>query len=768
MQRSTWYHQAFPLPLRVVPKLWEDLPSLLTRTAVRMGYPSPQWILRAEEAAHDIETINPCLLYKSVDYQYLQRLLSLGEETLYQCTYHRFAHQLRPSGEFFGSGPDEIQRPLLGRNAVIEVFHPYLSTKVCPLCLAEEHPYGRLYWNVRPVVLCPQHHVFLVDRCPRCLKPIPLLRPSPTCCPRCHAGDYRAAQAVVATNPLLRSGQRLTLERLGIQGMQVEHEGGVLANSPLLDLLPWQYFLLFNAFRHILSVFSPDDPFLPLDPELHALMRQPSWSRHAASSPLWPVLATTVPFIFASWPEHFFAFLQALIRRRDREGKTQYEGLDFGRFRTTWLYNALRDPAFSFLREAYEAYLKRYYIGQSHLAPQDRLDITVMDAQAELGISLSEVKVLMDRGLLRVLRTPTSIGGKKSMARLERASVATLLHEWEGLLPLRKVTRMILGVNSEVRLLLEQLEWLLPMRGPLIDGYPIQLYQAAQVNRLVTTLLHWAVKMPLPVREGITLFEALFVEDLTPTDLLADALQGRLTLIDTGWGPLFERLLLPRAELHGLLEIWKRKREERGLLSLAEAAAQLDVKNYVLVRWVRQGFLHQAHGDKEQEQLLLLQDSVETFRHTYVSTREAARLLGVRPATVYEYVAGGLLHRVRGQEVGKSTGSSLFLREEIEALVAITRENGQRPASATPKKTASRTSSQLDSACLTMRQTAALLGVSRQRVHQLIQAGRLPYVRQGVYRVYLLRSDVEAFRQRWTKRVPNEVREESVERGVSG
>ena len=156
MQRSTWYHQAFPLPLRVVPKLWEDLPSLLTRTAVRMGYPSPQWILWAEEAAHDIETINPCLLYKSVDYQYLQRLLSLGEETLYQCTYHRFAHQLRPSGEFFGSGPDEIQRPLLGRNAAIEVFHPYLSTKVCPLCLAEEHPYGRLYWNVRPVaVLSP-------------------------------------------------------------------------------------------------------------------------------------------------------------------------------------------------------------------------------------------------------------------------------------------------------------------------------------------------------------------------------------------------------------------------------------------------------------------------------------------------------------------------------------------------------------------------------------------------------------------------------------
>ncbi len=142
MQRSTWYHQTFPLPLRVVPKPWEDLPSLLTRTAVRMDYPSPQWILRADEVAHDMETVNPCLLCKSADYQYLQHLLLLDEETLYQGTFHRFAQQLRPPRELFGGRPDEIQRPLLGQNAALEAFHPYASTKVCPLCLAEEPPMG--------------------------------------------------------------------------------------------------------------------------------------------------------------------------------------------------------------------------------------------------------------------------------------------------------------------------------------------------------------------------------------------------------------------------------------------------------------------------------------------------------------------------------------------------------------------------------------------------------------------------------------------------
>ncbi len=603
-------------------------------------------------------------------------------------------------------------------------------------------------------MLCPRHHVFLIDRCPRCLKPIPLLRPSPTCCPKCRAGDYRAAQAIVATHPLLRIGQRLTLDRLGIEGMWEEHEEGELAHSPLLDLLPWQYFLLLTAFRRILSVFSPDDPFLPLDPELRALLGQPPLPAQAAPSQLWLVLAATVPFIFASWPEHFFAFLQALLRRGDKEGRTLYEGRDFGRFRTTWLYKALRDPAFSFLREAYEAYLKRCYIGHSHLAPHDRLDITIIDAQEELGITPSEVNVLMDQGLLRVIRAQTSVNGKKSMARLERASVTTLLREWEGLLPYWKVTGTILGVNSEVRLLLERLQWLLPVRGPLIDGYPIQLYQAAQVNRLVTALLHRAVKIPLSVSEGTTLCEALSVEDLTPADLLAEALEGRVILTDTGWGPLFERLLLPRAELHRLLEVGKGMRAECGLLTLGEAAARLDMKKYVLIRWVRQGFLQQAPEDDEQGRPLLLRESVETFRSTYVTAREAAQLLGIGLNSVYQYATRGLLHRVPEQEAGKSTGSSLFLRAELETQVLVTRKKTLRPTSATPKKTASRVSSQGDPQCLTMRQAAALLGVSRQRVHQLIQAGRLPYVRpQGVYRVYLLRSDVEDFQQQWKKRV---------------
>jgi len=323
---------------------------------------------------------------------------------------------------------------------------------------------------------------------------------------------------------------------------------------------------------------------------------------------------------------------------------------------------------------------------------------------------------------------------------------------------------MILGVSSKVLLLLERLRWLLPMRGPLIDGYPIQLYQAAQVNWLVTTLLRWAVKMPLLVGEGIPLCEALSVEDPAPSDLLVEALEGRVILIDTERGPLFDRLLLPQTELHRLLEIGKRKREECGLLTLGEAAARLDVKDHVLVRWVRQGFLRQGPGDEEREHLLLLQDSVETFRNTYMTARESSQLLGIDPATVHGYAARGLLHRARGREVGKTMGSSLFLREEIEAQVAVTRKKTQWATPATPQKTAPRDPSQGGPEFLTMRQTAALLGVSRQRVHQLIQAGRFPYVRpEGVFRISLLRSDVEAFQGRREQRVSGDGKKTLIE-----
>ena len=90
LQDVQWIQQLEPLPSRVIPQPWEDLPSLIIRTAERMGYKSPNWILQAQEVPYIFQPSDLRLLSKYTDYRVLQHLLQLDEETLYRRTYHRF------------------------------------------------------------------------------------------------------------------------------------------------------------------------------------------------------------------------------------------------------------------------------------------------------------------------------------------------------------------------------------------------------------------------------------------------------------------------------------------------------------------------------------------------------------------------------------------------------------------------------------------------------------------------------------------------------
>src|SRR5260370_27266361 len=78
----------FPLPVRVLPEPWEDLASLLSRTAVQMGYNKVEWLLRPEDSAYSRLNFNVCFLLEEASYQYLGNLLQLSEEALYKLTFH--------------------------------------------------------------------------------------------------------------------------------------------------------------------------------------------------------------------------------------------------------------------------------------------------------------------------------------------------------------------------------------------------------------------------------------------------------------------------------------------------------------------------------------------------------------------------------------------------------------------------------------------------------------------------------------------------------
>lgn len=315
MDRSSDIHRTFdgitiwPLPVRTPPHAWEDLASLLSRVSAGMGYRNQAWILDLEEIPYAIRTLNPLLLSKEADYALLAHLLAVDEEKLYELTLHRFATHLHSPELSQRSSSEDISRPLLSIGTAHAVINSYSATRVCPLCLDEGEAYGRLYWNILPIVTCPLHNNFLIDRCPACSRPIPLLRSSLTRCPRCQSGDYRMAQGTfIEEEQFFQEGQLLVLNQHDIFEGGRRDEDTELTKSPLVKLFPWQYFRLLDAFRHILGPLLPDAQLLRVSPALRALLPKSTGLRRAYSLYEWAVLIATFHSIFDSWQDNFFAF----------------------------------------------------------------------------------------------------------------------------------------------------------------------------------------------------------------------------------------------------------------------------------------------------------------------------------------------------------------------------------------------------------------------------------------------------------------------------
>jgi hypothetical protein len=195
-------HQLRPAAQKepVAPRPWEDLASFVGRAARSMRYEFPDWaLISPEPPRRKVYSRELPLLHRLADYQVLERALGLGEAELYHMTLHRFAARLQ-SPERGARAPsaypacESIDRPLLSRSTVRREISTRRTTKVCPGCLDEAPAYDRLFWRLRPVILCPYHALLLLDRCSYCPAPIPGQRRSPGRCPFCRR-EYLQALA---------------------------------------------------------------------------------------------------------------------------------------------------------------------------------------------------------------------------------------------------------------------------------------------------------------------------------------------------------------------------------------------------------------------------------------------------------------------------------------------------------------------------------------------------------------------------------------------
>ncbi len=303
--------ELLPLPRRAVPLPWEDLASVITRTAQVMGYPQPDWILHPEKVRYHVPREGLPLLVRQLDYDLLGRLLNLDEAILHNLTLHRFAE--RTSGSHGAiqadiSGalgfPRFIRLPRIG-NAQHLFAHAGPTMQVCPCCLDESGGgHDRLYWRAAPVLICSRHRVWMIDACPNCDKPIPSPRPKLSTCPTCGT-DYR--QWILPLSPQaswLYSTHQVFLTHLGIDSSELGEFFPGDEPSPLQDLAPHEYFWIVAEFLEILLGQPYRERLLPF------LLRVLPVEDLVPSSARSPLLL--LHFLLASWPLHFWILLERL------------------------------------------------------------------------------------------------------------------------------------------------------------------------------------------------------------------------------------------------------------------------------------------------------------------------------------------------------------------------------------------------------------------------------------------------------------------------
>jgi len=690
-----------PIPVRRPPLVEEDLDSLVARSAARMGYERVSWLLKPEQPAGAvIQATSLAMLQTRADYDLLGSLLNLREEALYRHTLHQFAPHLRFSPSATeearqGEGGSEwIARPLLPQRLLPALVLGAEHVALCSLCLAEGLPYGRLRWRFAFLPVCLRHSVWLLNRCPACGRAIRALRDYITRCRRCNA-DYRTAQTRAApSNPYFLVGQRVILWRLGLERdapSPLEELPSDVRDSPLMRLPSPYFFDLLSRIGGYVLKLKGAATGAPLTWEVEprqALGRARNYPRiYKGTQEEWAEIVSGVQYLFGAWPQRFHQFLEALDRSRADEKRTTTLSRSFGRFYSDLLYTRWRDPALTFLHQAFEDYMGDHYNGglvaprafasetpRRTYAVASRRYVNLKVAQRALHCDRKLANRLIAVGLLKANIKTTKGFANKRCYLVDRESLDQLTAEWCRIQPWYPLARQYFGATYTDNRSPQEGVWLRPWRDGVMEKGGEALYDPRDFERYSADVLRLVSHEPAPPG-AISLRSATRRLRLGLFAALDEIVAGNLQAIDSRKKkPLCQRLLVTVDETRRYrAEQIRHQCAEAGLLSTKEAAAALGVGTPQVLRWASKGLLKRQWwpqtGDSRRRKYFT-RTGVAAFQHTYVLASEARRLLGISPSWFsYQYLARGMLRPV-DQGGTRKERRLLFRRADVLALQA--------------------------------------------------------------------------------------------------
>lgn len=273
--------------------------------------------------------------------------------------------------------------------------------RFCPRCLAED-PTWQASWEILFFDVCPRHGLWLVDQCSSCGKPLGWGRDSLL---RCSCGsDLRQEHPEEA--PWFDA---LLAERLENRLLQ-KQDSIVLGTYPFADLNLEQ---LQRLIRYVGSYLDP------------ARGPKPLKIRHAGSMDVsWPVTSLAAEILF-DWPRAFYEALNQL-QEAAPEGKTGLKGKFDQAY--AYPYHALREPAFTTVREAFETWVSERWKGGaakrnrrlSHDLLANMQWIPGKAAADKLGISMDHLRYLIRKGELEGQESVKASGRRFIMVRKDQ------------------------------------------------------------------------------------------------------------------------------------------------------------------------------------------------------------------------------------------------------------------------------------------------------------------------------------------------------------
>ena len=631
------------LPIRESPQAGESLTSFIRRHTVAMGYENLHRLLALLEESKFPRHLE--LVSRGPPLAALASLLRRDPEELDGMTVHAWADALVLRAQ-------NAPVPASCDAQTVLRFFDAAHRRICPLCVELSPAWERLLWTFRPLAICPEHAVFLIDRCPQCRRPFLPRRLDIAGC-RCGA-NFAGIPTVKACLAVIEA-TRFMLKRL--------------RRPPLSSLdLP-------NAAW-----------FAWLDRLQSAILKTPTWLRRTRlemellesvgdEATAWLAAAKMI-LAGSSRQAEFLDEFQTLDRRctpSTRIGRTFGQLLRDAERLERLGFSAPADGLRRYLLDRYtRGHLNSKGIlfrGPEHRRQlEDRPWITQTDAARLLHLRQPTIADLVRRGIL-----PGSIQvcGPRGRTNgvVSRSSVAAYVRRLETAVSVREAAGR-LGIDTPRVLELIRANVLTDaVRGPLGWLIPIDS---------VSGILAWLEQLPnlpadrglwIPFREALRRFG---VGELSVVRIVQLVRDGRLSARRDPAVPTLRGLYLVVTELRQ----WSRqaqadRRTESGY-ALSHVAAVLyperPIRVAVLRKWIDAGLLR---AERHRKAWRILPEEATRFRATYCLVQETCTLLNVARSTLDRWVVERRVVPVYSRRTHRKAGTPIFLRADVERLVAL-------------------------------------------------------------------------------------------------